>query len=253
MKVTFLGTGTSQGIPVIACPCNVCASADLHDKRLRTSIMLEENGSVFVIDCGPDFRQQMLRENVKRLDALVFTHEHKDHTGGLDDVRAFNYVSEEPANIYATTRVQKSLMQDYAYIFSGEDYPGIPKVTFHLITTEPFTIKGTKFIPVQVWHMNLPVLGFRVGDFSYITDANKILAGELDKIRGSEVIVLNALRRETHVSHFNLEEAVRLLKELKPKRAFLTHISHQLGLHAEINKELPSFIRCAYDGLKIEV
>jgi phosphoribosyl 1,2-cyclic phosphate phosphodiesterase len=253
LKITFLGTGTSQGVPVIACPCSVCASTDAHDKRLRTSIMIEENGNVFVIDCGPDFRQQMLRENVKKLDALVFTHEHKDHTGGLDDVRAFNYVSDEPANLYATTNVQRAIMQDYAYVFSGADYPGIPKVTFHLITTEPFTIKGTKFTPIQVWHMNLPVLGFRVGDFTYITDANKISDKELDKIRGSSVIVLNALRRETHISHFNLEEAVKLLRELKPKRAFLTHISHQLGIHEEINKELPLFIRCAYDGMKIEV
>ncbi|HLG34720.1 MAG TPA: MBL fold metallo-hydrolase [Bacteroidia bacterium] len=253
MKITFLGTGTSQGVPVIACPCEVCASPDANDKRLRTSIMLEEAGNVFVIDCGPDFRQQMLKENVKKLDALVFTHEHKDHTAGLDDVRAFNYVSDEPANLFATTNVQRAIMQDYTYIFSGADYPGIPKVTFHLITTEPFTIRGTKFIPISVWHMNLPVLGFRVGDFTYITDANKIPDKEMDKIRGSKVIVLNALRRETHVSHFNLDEAVKLLRELKPKRAFLTHISHQLGMHAEINKELPLFIRCAYDGLKLEV
>ena len=260
MKVTFLGTGTSQGVPVIACQCNVCSSKDAKDKRLRTSIMLEENENlpagrqgVFVIDSGPDFREQMLRENVRKLDALIFTHEHKDHTGGLDDVRAFNYVSDEPANIYATTRVQKAIMQDYNYIFSGAGYPGIPKVAFHLITTEPFSIKGTKFIPIQVYHMNLPVLGFRIGSFTYITDANKIPESEMEKIRGSEVIVLNALRKEKHISHFNMDEAVALLKDLSPKRAYLIHISHQLGLHKEINKELPPFIRCAYDGLKIEV
>jgi phosphoribosyl 1,2-cyclic phosphate phosphodiesterase len=253
LKVTFLGTGTSQGVPVIACPCSVCASADAHDKRLRTSIMLEENGNVFVIDSGPDFRQQMLKENVKKLDALIFTHEHKDHTGGLDDIRAFNYVADGPVDLYSTVRVQQSIMQDYNYIFSGNDYPGIPKVIFHLIGLEPFAIKGTRFIPIQVYHMNLPVLAFRVGDFTYITDANRIADKELDKVRDSEVVVLNALRRESHISHFNLEEAVNLLKELKPKRAFLTHISHQLGLHEEINRELPSFIRCAYDGLRIEL
>ncbi|MBK5285311.1 MAG: MBL fold metallo-hydrolase [Bacteroidia bacterium] len=253
MKITFLGTGTSQGVPVIACTCRVCSSADAHDKRLRTAIMLEENGNVFVVDSGPDFREQMLRGNVLKLDALIFTHEHKDHTGGLDDVRAFNYVNDGPIDIYSTVRVQHAIMQDYKYIFSGADYPGIPKVTFHLITTEPFVIKETKFIPVQVYHMNLPVLGFRIGNFTYITDANKIPEKEMDKIRGSEVIVLNALRKEKHISHFNFEEAVDILKELSPKRAYLTHISHQLGLHEEINKELPSFIRCAYDGLKIEV
>jgi len=253
LKVTFLGSGTSQGVPVIACTCSVCSSTDAHDKRLRTSIMLEENGNVFVIDSGPDFRQQMLTEKVAKLDALIFTHEHKDHTGGLDDVRAFNYVSDGPLDIYCTTRVQQAIMQDYNYIFSGADYPGIPKITFHLITSEQFTIKGVKFIPIQVYHMNLPVLGFRVGNFTYITDANKIPEKEKDKIRGSEVIVLNALRKEKHISHFNFEEAVELLKDLSPKRAYLTHISHQLGLHEKINKELPSFIRCAYDGLKIEV
>jgi phosphoribosyl 1,2-cyclic phosphate phosphodiesterase len=253
LKITFLGTGTSQGVPVIACTCAVCRSSNPKDKRLRSSVMIEENGNVFVIDSGPDFRQQMLRENVKKLDALIYTHEHKDHTAGMDDVRAFNYVSDAPANLYATLRVQEALKREFAYVFSGEDYPGIPRIKFHTITSEPFDINGTRFIPIEVFHMNLPVLGFRVGTFTYITDANRIPEKEMKKIEGSEVIVLNALRREPHISHFNLEEAVTILKELSPKKAYLVHISHQLGLHYEIDKELPSFIRCAYDGLSIEI
>jgi phosphoribosyl 1,2-cyclic phosphate phosphodiesterase len=253
LKVTFLGTGTSQGVPVIACPCAVCHSSNPKDKRLRSSIMIEDKGNVFVIDSGPDFRQQMLRENVKKLDAIIYTHEHKDHTAGMDDVRAFNYVNDAPVNLYATERVQQALRKEFAYVFSGEDYPGIPKIKFHTIISEPFEINGTRFIPIEVFHMNLPVLGFRVGNFTYITDANRIPEKEMKKIAGSEVIVLNALRREKHISHFNLEEAIDVLEKLSPKKAFLIHISHQLGLHDEVDKELPAFIRCAYDGLSIEV
>jgi len=253
LKVTFLGTGTSQGVPVIACTCAVCRSTNPKDKRLRSSVMIEENDNVFVIDSGPDFRQQMLREDVRKLDAIIYTHEHKDHTAGMDDVRAFNYVSDAPANLYATIRVQEALKREFAYVFSGEDYPGIPKIKFHTIASDPFDINGTRFIPIEVLHMNLPVLGFRTGKFTYITDANRIPEKEMKKIEGSEVIVLNALRREPHISHFNLEEAVEILEELAPKKAYLIHISHQLGLHDEIDNELPSFIRCAYDGLSIEV
>jgi len=253
LKVTFLGTGTSQGVPVIACPCAVCQSTNPKDKRLRSSIMIEDGGNVFVIDTGPDFRQQMLRENVKKLDAILYTHEHKDHTAGMDDVRAFNYVNDLPVNLYATERVQQALRKEFAYVFSGEDYPGIPKIKFHTIISEPFEINRTRFIPIEVFHMNLPVLGFRVGNFTYITDANKIPEKEIKKIAGSEVIVLNALRRERHISHFNLEEAIAMLEKLSPKKAYLIHISHQLGLHDDVNKELPDHIRCAYDGLSIEV
>jgi len=253
LKVTFLGTGTSQGVPVIACTCAVCRSANPKDKRLRSSVMIEEKGSVFVIDSGPDFRQQMLRENVKRLDAIIYTHEHKDHIAGMDDVRAFNYVSDEPANLYATERVQQALKREFAYVFSGDDYPAIPRIKLHTINSEPFEVNGTRFIPIEVFHMSLPVLGFRTGNFTYITDANRIPEKEMKKIEGSEVIVLNALRREKHVSHFNLKEAIEILEKLSPEKAYLVHISHQLGLHDEIDKELPSFIRCAYDGLSIEV
>ncbi|MCX6292308.1 MAG: MBL fold metallo-hydrolase [Bacteroidetes bacterium] len=252
MKITFLGTGTSQGVPLIACGCEVCLSGDQRDKRLRSSILVEANGNTFVVDSGPDFRQQMLREKVKNLDAVIFTHEHKDHIAGLDDVRAFNYISGKEMDVYATDRVQVALKREFAYIFSGVDYPGIPKIKMHTIHAVPFEVNGTVFTPVEVLHYNLPVLGFRVGDFTYITDANFISEEEKEKIKGSKVIVLNALRREKHVSHFTLDEAVDLLKELSPERAFLIHISHQLGKHSEIDNELPSFIRCAYDGLKIE-
>ena len=253
MKITFLGTGTSQGVPLIGCECNVCKSTDRKDKRLRSSVMIENDGHSFVIDTGPDFRQQMLREDVKKLDAVIFTHEHKDHIAGLDEVRAFNYLSGMEMPVYATARVEEALKREFAYVFSGVDYPGIPKIKIHTISKVPFEIYGTLFIPVEVFHMNLPVLGFRIGDFSYITDANFISNEEKNKIKGSKVIVLNALRKEKHVSHYTLDEAVELITELAPEQGFLIHISHQLGKHADIDKELPSFIRCAFDGLRIEV
>ena len=253
MKITFLGTGTSQGVPLIGCECNVCKSTDPKDKRLRSSVMIENDGHSFVIDSGPDFRQQMLREDVKKLDAVIFTHEHKDHIAGLDEVRAFNYLSGREMPVYATARVEEALKREFAYVFSGVDYPGIPKIKIHTISKVPFEIGGTLFIPVEVFHMNLPVLGFRIGDLSYITDANFISNEEKEKIKGSKVIVLNALRKEKHVSHYTLDEAVELIRELAPEQGYLIHISHQLGKHAEINKELPSFITCAFDGLRIEV
>ena len=253
MKVTFLGTGTSQGVPLIGCECEVCQSPDPKDKRLRSSIMIENNERTFVIDSGPDFRQQMLREKVKNLDAVIFTHEHKDHIAGLDDVRAFNYLNGKEMDVYASLRVQEALKREFAYVFSGVEYPGIPKIKLHTISDIPFETHGTWFTPVEVLHMHLPVLGFRSGDFTYITDANFISDKEKEKIKGSKVIVLNALRKLKHVSHYSLDEAVELLKVLAPERAYLVHISHQLGKHKELEKELPSFIHCAYDGLKIEV
>lgn len=253
MKVTFLGTGTSQGVPLIGCECEVCRSTDARDKRLRSSIMIEDKGRTFVIDSGPDFRQQMLRENVKNLDAVIFTHEHKDHIAGMDDVRAYNYLNGKEMDVYATARVQEALKREFAYVFSGVEYPGIPKIKMHTIGNVPFDVNGTIFTPVEVLHMHLPVLGFRVNDFTYITDANFISDEEKKKIIGSKVIVLNALRKQKHVSHYSLDEAVVMLKEFSPEQAYLVHISHQLGKHADLDKELPPFIRCAYDGLKIEV
>jgi phosphoribosyl 1,2-cyclic phosphate phosphodiesterase len=253
MKVTFLGTGTSQGIPLIACPCEVCNSADPKDNRLRTSILIEQDGKNIVIDTGPDFRQQMLRENIKHVEAVLFTHEHKDHTAGFDDIRAFNFIMRKKMNVYASQRVQDAIRREFAYIFSDFKYPGIPEIDLHLIKHETFKAAGVEFTPIEVMHYKLPVLGFRVGDFTYITDANHISEKEKEKIKGSKVLVLNALRREQHISHFTLQQAIDLVHELKPEKAYFTHISHQLGLHAEVEKELPSNIFIAYDGLKLEL
>lgn len=253
VNVTFLGTGTSQGVPLIACKCRVCTSTDPLDKRLRTSVLIETQGKTFVIDTGPDFRQQMLREKVQDVNAVLFTHEHKDHTAGLDDIRAFNFIHNKRIDVYATENVQRSLKREFAYIFENSEYPGIPEIDLRTITSAPFFIDGIEIIPIQVYHFKLPVLGFRIGDFTYIPDANNIPEKEKEKIKGSKVIVLNALRREHHISHFTFEEAIRQMNELNPEIGYFTHISHQLGLHKEVEKELPANIRLAYDGLKIEV
>ena len=252
-KLTFLGTGTSQGVPLIGCDCRVCQSTDARDKRLRTSVLIEDNNNTFVIDTGPDFRQQMLREKIKDVTAVIFTHEHKDHIAGLDDVRAFNYLLKRPMDVYATERVQNAIKREFAYAFSDEKYPGIPQINLHTIANEKFAIKDTTFIPIEVMHHKLPVKAFRVGNISYITDANFISEEEKEKVKGSEIIVVNALRREEHISHFTFNEAIDLMFELKPKQAYFTHISHQLGLHKEILKDLPAWIQPAYDGLCIEV
>lgn len=253
MKITFLGTGTSQGMPVIACECEACLSTNAKDKRLRVSVMIEADGKVIVIDAGPDFRQQMLRENVKKLTAIVFTHEHKDHIAGLDDVRAFNYITNKPAEIYASLPVQAALKREFHYVFSGVEYPGIPKLSLHTIDHSPFEVEGIKFTPISVLHYQLPVFGFRIGDFTYITDANFISEEELQKIKGSKVLVLNALRKEKHISHFNLEEAIALIQKIKPDKAYLTHISHMMGLHEQVSKELPENIEIAYDGFSLNL
>ncbi|HEX7414921.1 MAG TPA: MBL fold metallo-hydrolase [Bacteroidia bacterium] len=252
VKLTFLGTGTSQGVPLIGCDCKVCQSMNQKDKRLRTSVLIEHNNNSFVIDTGPDFRQQMLREKVKNLDAIIFTHEHKDHIAGLDDVRAFNFLHKKPMDVYATDRVQNAIKQEFAYIFSDEKYPGVPQINIHTIGDDNFMINDTTFIPITVMHHRLPVKAFRVGKITYITDANFITEEEKEKIKGSEIIVVNALRKEEHISHYTFNEAIDLMFELKPKRAYFTHISHQLGLHKEIQKELPDWIQPAYDGLCVE-
>lgn len=249
MKITFLGTGTSQGVPVIACECETCVSQDFHDKRLRTSLLLETDDSVLLIDAGPDFRQQMLREHVTRLDSILLTHEHKDHIAGLDDVRAFNYKSQDAIDIYCEERVQKALRKEYSYVFSEFQYPGIPKMRLNLIPEHGFTIRGIKIIPIRVFHYRLPVYGFRFGNFAYITDANYIPEESKEKLFGVKHLVINALRKEKHISHFSLREAVSLIREISPKKSYITHISHQMGLHKEVSKELPPEIVLAYDGL----
>ncbi|MDQ3191835.1 MAG: MBL fold metallo-hydrolase [Bacteroidota bacterium] len=253
MKITFLGTGTSQGVPLIGCKCEVCKSLNPKDKRLRTSVLIETEGQTFVIDTGPDFRQQMLRENVEKIDAVIFTHEHKDHTAGFDDIRAYNFLLKKKIDAYATLRVQDSLKKEFSYIFADEQYPGIPQITLHTIENKPFTINKIEFIPIQAYHFKLPVLGFRIKDFTFITDANLITEKELEKVKGTKVLVLNALRREKHISHFTLDQAIELMEKIKPKKGYFIHISHQLGLHEEVNKELPDYLELSYDGLKIEL
>jgi len=252
MKYSFLGTGTSQGIPVIACHCRVCTSNNPKDKRLRTSLLIESEETTVAIDCGPDFRVQMLHENVKQLDAIVFTHEHNDHIAGLDEIRAFNYFNKRPMQIYCTERVQKALRKKFFYIFENADYPGVPQIKFHTIRLDDFRIGDITFHPIPLKHAEMPVLGFRMGDLTYISDANYIGETEKNIARNSEYLVLNALRREPHHSHFTLEEAIDLSKELKAENTFLTHISHQLGKHAEVEMELPKKVRLAFDGLQVE-
>ncbi len=252
MKITFLGTGTSQGVPLIACGCEVCTSQDEQDKRLRSSIMIEDEGVCIVIDSGPDFRQQMLREKVNQLDALVFTHSHKDHTAGMDDVRAFNYFSNKAMDVYASTFTQSILKREFQYIFDHTDYPGIPKIDLHTIQAgKPFTIANLHILPIEVFHHKMPVLGFRVKDFTYITDANLIPDYSKQLIAGTEVLVINALRRKEHISHFTLTQAIAEAKNMGIKQTYLTHLSHQMGLHKVLQNELPEGIAPAYDGLKI--
>lgn len=253
MKLTFLGTGTSQGVPVIACTCKTCLSDNPRDKRLRTSALIEVDGLNFVIDTGPDFRQQMLREKVKDIRAILFTHEHKDHIAGLDDIRAFNYIHKRPMEVYADERVQIALRREYAYVFAEDKYPGIPRMNTHTIDTEPFYVDDIKITPIRIMHCDLPILGFRINDLTYITDANYIEPEEKEKIKGSRVLVVNALRKEKHISHFNLEEAIALIDEIKPEKAYLTHISHMMGKYINIEKGLPENVTFAYDGLQIEI
>ena len=253
MKITFLGTGTSQGVPVIGCTCDVCRSLDFRDKRLRTSIHIDIEGKSFVVDTGPDFRQQMLRENIDRLDAVIFTHAHRDHTAGLDDVRAYNFKQGIDMPIYGTEPTLDQLRIEYAYAFAKVVYPGIPRLELHTIDEKPFLVNGIQFTPLPVKHLNMPVLGFRINNFSYITDANFVPPETLELLKGTDVLVLNALQRDPHISHFNLNEALAMVQQIKPKKTYFTHISHKLGLHGAVEKELPADVSLAFDGLQLTI
>lgn len=252
ITITFLGTGTSGGVPMIGCSCYVCSSQNEKDKRLRSSILVESDTTTLVVDTTPDFRTQMLRENVKKLDAVLFTHPHKDHIAGLDDIKAYNFFQNRPMDIYANAITQDGLKREFSYIFADKKYPGVPSVNMHTISDETFIVGDIAVMPIIVYHLKMPVLGFRFGKFTYITDANRIDESEKQKIIGSDTVVINALRKKSHISHFTLQEAIDLVHELKIPNAYFTHISHQLGTHEEIDAELPPNMHLAYDGLKLK-
>ena len=253
MEITFLGTGTSQGVPVIGCNCDVCLSHNPKDKRLRSSVLINVDGNTLVIDTGPDFRQQMLRENVKKLDAVLFTHSHKDHTAGLDDIRPYNFRSKKPMEVFCSNDVLSSLKMEFSYIFADFKYPGVPKVNINLIDESIFNFNNISITPIKALHHKLPVHGFRIKDFVYLTDISEISQEEKKKILNADIIVLDSLRKEPHLSHLCLQQSIDLIKEVNPKRAYLIHISHLMGLHDEVNSEIPSNISLAYDGLKITI
>jgi phosphoribosyl 1,2-cyclic phosphate phosphodiesterase len=253
MKIVVLGSGTSQGVPVIACDCQVCRSVDYRDQRLRVSVYIEVDDVHLVIDTGPDFRQQMLRAKVQRLDATLFTHQHKDHTAGMDDLRTFHFKQESDMPIYGRKTVIEQLKKEFSYIFVDKElkYPGVLSVEEHPIENEPFEIKGVKITPIEGLHHRLPVFGFRINDFVYLTDINYVSEEEQKKLEGAKVLIIGALQHEPHISHFTLSEAVDFAQKVAPEKTYLTHISHKLGLHAEVEATLPENIRLAYDGLQI--
>ena len=255
MNVTFLGTGTSGGIPVLTCDCEVCNSLDYRDKRLRVSVWIEVEDKSFVIDTGPDFRLQALRERIPRIDGIIYTHEHKDHTAGLDDIRPYNYLhGTQHLDLYGHSRVLAQLKREFAYAFEEQKYPGVPLINVHEIEGHhSFKIKDEIFTPIEVLHHHLPVLGFRIQDFTYITDVNSISDQELEKVYGSKVLVLGALQRQKHISHFTLDEAIEVAQKVNADMTYFTHISHKMGLHSEVEKELPQNIRLAFDGLKVKI
>lgn len=258
MKITFLGTGTSQGVPVIGCKCEVCKSSDSKDKRLRTSAMVEVEDKRFIIDAGPDFRYQMLRAGISKIDALLLTHEHKDHTGGIDDVRAFNFVDYpiiHTIHIYSNISTIEAIRRDFHYAFATDKYRGVPEIRTHIITEqESFFVEGIEITPIVGQHSErFRSVGYRIGNLAYLTDMNYIAPEELAKLRGVEVLVINALRWETHSSHFSVEEAIKIIDSVAPKRAYLTHMSHRIGLHSELEHRLPKGVMAAYDGLEVEI
>ncbi|MEO9966985.1 MAG: MBL fold metallo-hydrolase [Reichenbachiella sp.] len=249
MKLSLLGTGTSQGIPVIACTCDICRSVDFRDQRLRSSLLVEHKDTTLLVDTGPDFRQQMLTHRVDSLDAVLYTHEHKDHTAGLDDIRSFNFKQKKDMPLYGRPSVLNQLQRDYAYMFSENKYPGVASVVLYEIKNEPFTIGDIDVLPIEVMHHQLPVYGYRFGDMAYVTDAKTIAPAEKTKLHNLDVLIINALQRKPHISHLTLDEALNLIEELKPDKAYITHIGHYLGLHRTVQEELPQNVFLAYDGL----
>lgn len=252
IKITFLGTGTSQGVPVIACECPVCLSADPKDNRTRSALLVETGRNILVIDAGPDFRQQMLREKVRHLDAILLTHEHKDHIAGMDDVRAFNFRSQSAIDIYAEERVQNAVRKEYSYVFSEIQYPGVPRMALHDAGTYDININGDIITPLRIFHYRLPIIGYRIGNMAYITDANYIPEETKEKLIGVKYLVVNALRKEKHISHFSLREALAFIEEISPRKAFITHIGHDMGKYADVSGELPANVMLGYDGLKVD-
>jgi phosphoribosyl 1,2-cyclic phosphate phosphodiesterase len=253
LRVIFLGTGTSQGVPVIGCGCDACRSDDPHDNRLRSSILIQNDTSTIVIDTGPDFRQQMLREKITGLDAVIYTHEHRDHVAGLDDIRSFNFLQKRSMDLYGEKRVLQSIRISFPYVFAENKYPGVPNVILHEITTDPFMLENIRFIPIRLVHANIPVLGFRINDFAYLVDANFISSLEKEKLKGVKQVVIGALRKEKHHSHFTLDEAGKLFLELGAKEGYVTHISHQMGVEKDFKTLLPDGMIPAYDGLVLEI
>ena len=253
MKITLLGTGTSQGVPVIACSCNVCSSQNIKDKRLRSSLLIEVNNNTFLIDTGADFRQQMLRENVQDIDAILFTHHHKDHVAGMDDVRAFNHKWKKDMQIYCTDITSKALRNEFPYVFTNKSYPGTPSVNINIINSNPFKINNVMIRPIDVLHYKMQVFGYRIDGLVYLTDVSQVPESEKLKMKNADLIILDALRKDKHPSHFNLDQAIELINELNPKRALLTHVSHLMGKHDDVNSELPSHIRLAFDGQQVEL
>ena len=252
-RLTFLGTGTSQGVPMIGCDCCVCKSADPKDKRLRSSVYVEHNGLRILVDAGPDFRQQMLREGISSVDAILLTHNHKDHVGGLDDIRAFNYHEKKATQIYCEKYVEDSLRMEYSYAFAEKKYPGAPEWKVNIIDEKPFSINGVEIIPIRGMHYRLPVLGYRFGGIAYCTDMNMIEEQEFSKLQGLEHFIINCVRKEKHISHYSLEEAVEVARKVGARHTWITHLSHQLPRHQELIEELPPDIAPAFDGLKLEI
>ena len=253
LRLEFLGTGTSSGVPMIACGCGVCRSTDPRDKRLRSSILIRSASTTVVVDTTPDFRYQMLRSSVSHLDAVLFTHEHKDHIAGLDDIRAYNFFMQRPMALYANQQTADALQRDFYYAFAEKKYPGIPELDLNIIKEQSFSVGDIHFQPIRVRHLHMEVLGYRAGGITYITDANHIDEAEKEKIRGSQVLVINALRQEKHISHFNLQEAIELAADLKIPRTYFTHISHQMGFHGQVGCTLPQGMYLAHDGLVVLV